>query len=151
MFICSVKMSKRRLALAGAAILLAILIGVGVALSSKAEPQRDGGDNAARVAFLASFGWSGPEEPVETAEVTIPAEFGEVYENYNRLQLSQGFDLTPYKGKTAVRYTYTITNYPEQEDMQAHLLVCENRIIGGDISSPRLDGFMCGFSGEPFE
>ena len=150
MFICSVKMSKRRLALAGAAILLAILIGVGVALSGKAEPQHDGGDNAARVAFLASFGWSGPEEPAETAEVAIPAEFGQVYENYNRLQQSQGFDLTPYKGKTATRYTYTITNFPEQEDMQAHLLVYENRIIGGDLSSPRLDGFMCGFAGEPF-
>ena len=151
MFICSVKMSKRKLAVAGAAVLLAILIGVGFALSSKGQPERDGGDNAARVAFLASYGWTGPEEPVETAEVAIPSEFGEVYENYNRLQTSQGFDLTPYKGKTALRYTYDISNFTGQEDVQAHLLVCEGRIIGGDLASPRLDGFMCGLSGEPFQ
>ncbi len=150
MFICSVKMSKRKLILIGAAILLAILIAVGASFAGRSAPDYAGGDNAARAAFLSSFGWTGSEEPVEEAEVAIPAEFTDVYKGYNALQQSQGFDLTPYKGETVLRYTYNISNYEGQPDMQAHILVYDGRIIGGDLCSPQLDGVMCGFSGEPW-
>lgn len=150
MFICSIKMSRKRLALAGAAVLLAVLVGVGFALAGKNAPRREGGDNTARLAFLSSYGWTAEEEPVETAEVAIPAAFGEVYEAYNALQLSQGFDLIPYKGRMAARYTYHITNYPDQPEMRANLLVCDGQIIGGDLSLPQIDGFICNFAGEPY-
>ncbi len=74
-------------------------------------------------------------------EVTIPTEFGEVYERYNELQKEQGFDLSRHKGHSAVSYTFTVLNYGE-DNVEAHVLVCGGEIIGGDIASTRLDGFM---------
>ena len=149
MFICSIKMSRKKLALAGAAILLAVLIGVGFAFAKKNAPDRPGGDDAARLAFLSSFGWTAAASPEESVQVAIPAEFDQIYENYNALQFSQGFDLTPYRGQTVERYTYQVLNYPDQPEMRASLLICNGRIIGGDLHLPQLDGFMCNFKGEP--
>ena len=78
----------------------------------------------------------------EEKEVVIPAEFSSVYDNYNRLQKQAGFDLEPYKGCSVMRYTYSLGDFPADEYVVINLLVTEEKIIGGDISSRRLDGFM---------
>lgn len=102
-----------------------------------------------RIAFLGQFGWVVEEEPVEVEEVAIPAEFNDVYRNYNALQQEQGLDLQPYAGKTCKRWVYQVLNYPRDgERVLATLLVYDERIIGGDISSASLDGFMATFLGE---
>lgn len=102
-----------------------------------------------RIAFLGQFGWVVEEEPVAVEEVAIPAAFNDVYQNYNALQQEQGLDLTPYAGKTCKRWVYQVLNYPRDgERILATLLVYDGRIIGGDISSSSLDGFMAGFLGE---
>ena len=145
MFICSVKMSRRKLILIGAAILLAILIAVGASFAGRSAPDYAGGDNAARAAFLSSFGWTGSEEPVEEAEVAIPAEFTDVYKGYNALQQSQGFDLSSYAGKTVKRYVYQVLNYPDTTDSYyATLLVYQDQVIGGDVAAASQDGIMQG-------
>lgn len=106
-------------------------------------------DNAGRIAFLGGFGWQVEEEPHEILEIVIPYEFDAVYTQYNELQLSQGYDLTRWKGMTAKRYTYRITNYPNsQEEVFANLIVCREQIIAGDVSSLSLHGFMHGLSYE---
>ena len=83
------------------------------------------------------------------AEVIIPAEFDDAYEMYNGIQKSQNLDLLPYAGKRAKRWTYTVNNYPGYEDrkgiVQANLLVYEGAVIGGDICSVELEGFMQNF------
>ncbi|MDD7216643.1 MAG: DUF4830 domain-containing protein, partial [Oscillospiraceae bacterium] len=83
------------------------------------------------------------------AEVIIPAEFDRGYEKYNEIQKAQNLDLTPYAGKRAKRWTYNIKNYPGYEGdsgtVQANILVYEGAVIGGDICSTELDGFMQGF------
>ena len=67
----------------------------------------------------------------ETAdEVVIPQNFNSVYDEYNEIQKSSGFDLLSYAGKTAKRYTYSIDN-----GKKAVILVYKNRIIGGHIAS----------------
>ena len=67
----------------------------------------------------------------ETAdEVVIPQNFNRVYDEYNEIQKSSGFDLLNYAGKTAKRYTYSIDN-----GKKAVILVYKNRIIGGHIAS----------------
>lgn len=107
------------------------------------------GENEQRIAFLKQFGWEVEEQPLTVEEVTIPNEFNQVYERYNELQKSQGMDLTKYCGKTVKKVVYQITNYSRQDTIvYGTLLIYDSKVIGGDISSAELDGFMYGFMGE---
>ena len=119
---------------------------------ARSKGQRDKSQSVERLgtrAFLSQFGWDIEEDPVEVAEVIIPAEFDRGYEKYNEIQKAQNLDLTPYAGKRAKRWTYNIKNYPGYEGdsgtVQANILVYEGAVIGGDICSTELDGFMQGF------
>ena len=103
--------------------------------------------NDARVEFLENFGWEVSPTPVESGRVKIPAEQSEVFDRYAALQKSQGYDLTPYAGKTVMRYVYQITNYPDAtEPVYATLLVHKNQIIGGDVTNSGADGKVQGFA-----
>lgn len=106
-------------------------------------------DSSQILTFISTFGWEVDEEPDEVREVIIPAEFDDVYNNYNAIQLKQGYDLQKYAGERVKRWTYTIKNYPEyvdQECIKINILVYKGEVIGGDVCSVRLDGFMHGFS-----
>ena len=100
------------------------------------------------LSFISSCGWEVDEEPVDVREVVIPEVFDEVYNNYNAIQLEQGLDLEKYAGKRVKRFSYVVRNYPgtEPEDdfIRINLLIYENKIIGGDVCSVKLDGFMHG-------
>ena len=101
--------------------------------------------------FISSWGWTVSEEPDEVREVTIPAEFDDTYTKYNEIQTAQGFDLSSLKGQRVKRWTYTVTNYPgyETEDcIKINILVYDGCVVGGDVCSVRLDGFMHGFEKE---
>lgn len=154
MFVFSIKSSKLKIALTAFAAVLAVA--AVVLLINRGRPAVK--DNAIslkasnaseRTAFLSQFGWEIEEDPVEVAEVIIPAEFDRGYEKYNEIQKAQNLDLTPYAGKRAKRWTYNIKNYPGYEGdsgtVQANILVYEGAVIGGDICSTELDGFMQGF------
>ena len=109
-------------------------------------------DDMERAKFLLSYGWEVSTVPLEVVQVTIPNEFNEVYEKYNELQISQGFDLSQYKGKAVTRYTYSIINYPDGiENVRANVLVYKNRVIGGDICTLDIRGFMHSFEGSADE
>jgi len=96
--------------------------------------------------YLTSLGWEVEGSPLETKTFRIPEKFTASYETYNALQLQQGFDLTEYRGKEVCRVTYRITNHPSGENVVADLLLCEGTLIGGDVQSPALGGFMEGLS-----
>lgn len=101
-------------------------------------------DDAAK--FLSQFGWVVDAGSAETREVTIPREFDKVFAGYNELQKSQGLDLSKYKKKTVTRYTFVITDYEGYEGtVYANVLVYRNRVIGGDICSADVNGFIHGF------
>lgn len=101
--------------------------------------------NEQRVAFLKSLGWEVAGEPSSVSEIIIPQTFNKVYNNYNAIQKEQGYDLTKYRGVRAKRWTYSVSNYPGVADgVRANLLIYNDRLIGGDISSVSLDGFMKG-------
>ncbi len=98
-----------------------------------------------RIAFLRQFGWEVDQTPVEEVEVTIPAEFDKVYKTYNELQRKQGFDLTKYLKKDVMRYTYRITNYPDYDgEVYVNILVYKKKVIGGDVCSADVNGFIHG-------
>ena len=133
----SIKSSKLKIALTTFAAVLAVA--AVVLLINRGKPAvSDNASNASeRTAFLSQFGWDIEEDPVEVAEVIIPAEFDRGYEKYNEIQKAQNLDLTPYAGKRAKRWTYNIKNYPGYEGdsgtVQANILVYEGAVIGGDF------------------
>ncbi len=101
-----------------------------------------------RIKFLEQFGWKTSGTPIETAEITIPKEFDKIFNGYNELQKRQGLNLEKYKNKTVTRYTYEITNYGEgagEHKVYANIIVYRNRVIGGDVCSADVNGFIHGF------
>ena len=103
-------------------------------------------NNDARVKFLTDFGWEVSASPTESSQVRIPKEQSPVYERYNALQKSQGYDLSQYAGKTVMRYVYKINNFPNAtEPVYATLLVYKNQIIGGDVTDTAAKGVVQGF------
>ena len=101
--------------------------------------------NEERIAYLESYGWKVSPEPVLVEEMLIPESFDESYTEYLTLQQSQGFDLSEYCGKRVRRCTYEITNYPTGETgIQVSILIYKNKVIGGEVLSPQLNGFLHG-------
>lgn len=76
--------------------------------------------------------------PFEVVEITIPETFGKVYLRYNELLKEGGYDLSSYKGKKCLRYTYRIPS----QNARANILVYNGKIIGGDISGITIDSVM---------
>lgn len=96
-----------------------------------------------RMEFLLECGWETDPASETTQDIHIPERFTAVYENYNDLQLRQGYDLTEYAGRDCTLYSYTVLNYPDDsQTVIADLYVYKNRIIGGDVHSTSLNGFM---------
>ena len=83
---------------------------------------------------------------LKNVDVTIPAQFDKVFAGYNELQKSQGLDLSKYKKKAVTRYTFAVTNYDGYEGtVYANVLTHRGRVIGGDICSADVNGFIHGF------
>lgn len=153
MVVMTAKLNKKKLAaivvavLAVVALLFVILKNGNSNPKAPDEPGVSVSTNDARVKFLTDFGWEVTSAPVETQSVLIPVDTTEVYDRYNALQISQGYDLTQYAGKNATRYVYQINNYPNAtEPVYATLLVYKDQIIGGDITSTAADGAVQGFN-----
>ena len=103
-------------------------------------------NNDARVGFLKNFGWEVTNSPTESSQVRIPENTSEVFERYNELQKSQGYDLSRYAGKNVMRYVYKVNNYPNAtEPVYASVLVYKNQVIGGDITDTSAGGKVQGF------
>ena len=141
-----VNLKKVLLALAAvAALVLALiaLLGGGKSTQTSAPAVSD---NDGRVNFLKGFGWEVTTSPVESSQVKIPSETSPVFERYNNLQKSQGYDLNKFSGKKVMRYVYKVNNYPgATEPVYATLLIYKNEIIGGDVTDSAPNGQIRGF------
>ena len=108
---------------------------------STEESKYEMNSNAMRVEFLNSCGLIVKPDP-EVQEIRIPEKFGTIYEEYNRLQQSQGLDLAPYAGREAVLCSYTVLNCPEHPDnVVANLLLCDGKLIACDLTLNEENGF----------
>ena len=149
MVVMTAKLSKKKLLGALAAIAAGIiLLSCCMKGGSDAMPAEDAAmENDDRIAFLSSFGYTVNGEPTETQQIRIPEAGSEVFDRYNALQQSQGYDLSQYAGQTVTRYVYKIENYDDTgTDWFATLLVLDGKIIGGDVASSESDGPMHGFA-----
>ena len=151
MFIWSVKLNRNLLW--GFCAVVCLSIGALAAFTPKSTQDvlKNSIDTAAKtteqqVALLGAFGYEVEPQPTLIEEIIIPAEFDEEYEKYNDYQKMSGFDLSKYKGRRAKKYTYIVTNYPDQSDeVVANLIVYNGKAIGGDISATVANGFVHGF------
>ncbi len=100
-----------------------------------------------RVKFLAQFGITVEPTALSSEEIKIPDTFDKVYVGYNEIQRAQGLDLTKYKNKKVMRYTYRVTGYEGYDgEVLANLIVCRDKVIGGDVCSSDVNGFVHGFA-----
>ena len=151
MIIVTARVPKRRLLAGGitalcccavvAAALLVTLGGRAVAASAEVKHIRTNDD---RLAYLGGLGWQVSPQPIATEELLIPEEFDDSYAGYLKLQQDQGFDLSRYCGKRVKRYTYQVLNHPNGGEVTAHLLLCKNTVVGGELMGT---DFLCGLGG----
>ena len=152
MFVFSFKTSKKQIL----SMLVCVLILIGVLIAAIVWPSGGraaetlspvvGRDDEQRIAFLTELGYAVDSETPAVKEVLIPDEFDDVFEQYNALQADAGMDLQPYHGKRVKCWTYKILNIPGEGDVRANIYVYKDNIIGGDISSTALNGFMHGLT-----
>lgn len=149
MVFMTAKVDIKKILIAAAAVVAVIVVLVMLfGGSGDAEPTAAAtvSGNDARVAFLKGFGWDVSASPTESGQVKIPQGNADVFDRYNALQKSQGYDLSQYAGKTVMRYVYKINNYPGATDpVYATLLVYKNQIIGGDVTNTAAKGSVSGF------
>lgn len=155
MFMFSVKSKHIKIGLLVLFVIVTVISLLVLSRSADETASSEGSIKAAthgeRMAFLSQYGWEAEEEPVEVCEIIIPAEFDDTYSSYNEMQKAQGFDLAPFAGVRVKRWTYAVKNYTGYENkncIRANILVYDGVVIGGDICSVELDGFMHGFSGK---
>jgi len=124
---------KKNLAVLGAALFLILL----------SPLVRGGADEEKVKSYISQYGWE-ISDTAEKVQIKIPDPLDNVYRKYNSLQKQSGFDLEKYKGKKAVRYTYEVLNHKFGEGVYVNILMCDGAIIGADIMTRALDGFMHG-------
>lgn len=155
MMTVTVKMRRQRLFVIGTFFLIILLMAVAAMLGKQddhslvVQNSITQNTNDERIRFLSELGWQVSDEPCTISDVLIPGEFDDVYNNYNEIQLGCGYDLRSYKSKLVKKYTYEVLNYPNAakgETVYVNLLIYQNEIIGGDVSSAQLNGFMHGLN-----
>lgn len=156
MFILTMKTSKKKLMIIPIVVFIMALIIIMIfygksennnyAICPIGKYSVSATNNNERIEFLSQFGWKVEPEPIEICNIRIPSTFNSVYENYNSIQKEQGLDLVDYMGKNCERYTYKVLNYPNCSGaVYADLLIYNGIVIGGDVCSEELGGFMHSF------
>lgn len=149
MFICTLKFDRKRavfiIAMA-ALVLIGIILLVGAFTGGAREAQQavSARSEKGRVAYLAQCGWTVETPALSEDTVLIPKQFSPVFEEYNELQKRQGFDLSNYCGMEVTMFTYRVLDSGREGEVLAVLYVLNGSIIGGDVHSTALDGFLCG-------
>ena len=128
-------LTKKKLSLIFCAVVLSLIL-VGQFFTVRAN-DIDVSTNDKRVQFINTLGVMLESDNYTEKSVVIPQSFGDVYNKYNALQKEAGFDLLGYRGKQVTIYTYNI----DQENI-VNLLVYKDKLIGGDITSLKIDGEM---------
>ncbi|PWM24001.1 MAG: DUF4830 domain-containing protein [Clostridiales bacterium] len=102
--------------------------------------------NEDRIEFIKQFGYTPLTEPSVTEEVIIPEKFDTVYEKYNDIQRAQGLNLKKYQGKSAMKYTYLLEDYPGSDGRVFFtMLVYRDNVIAGDVCRTEGERFIHGF------
>lgn len=119
------------------------LIFIAFETSAISNADKNAKTNTDRLIFIENLGYTVIDSKPQAKTVNIPDVFYDVYERYNALQQKANYDLSLYKGCKVVIYTYAVL--PPQNysgECVVNLIVYKNKVIGGDVSSVALGGFM---------
>ena len=120
------------IAAAAAVVLFTAICTTILRSENKTVPQQNTADLC--VLWLENKGLEVDPKSAVMTRVTIPAEFDEIYLEYNALQTENGFDLRHWAGMEADHYSYTLTNAPNnRDDIRANLLTYDGTVIGFDL------------------
>ena len=98
-----------------------------------------------RKEYLENLGYSIDNSFTEEIKIIVlPTSFSKVYLNYNEFQKQNGFNLEKYKGFQITQYTLKVFDDTKRDDLYAHILLHNGRLIGGDIATTAIDGYMKG-------
>lgn len=149
MFTKSLKLTKKRAV--ALLLILGVILSTAVILCSSPRSLFSTGDmldvsqTNGREKYLASYGWVIDPDSEEARNVLLPKNFEGAVREYADMQTSQGYDFASYAGLECSQFTYTVTNYEGcSSTVYATLYVKGTRVIGGDIHSAEIDGFMHG-------
>ena len=149
MVVYTAKLNKKKVI--GIAVIIAVIIAaIIMTVPNRAIPQSTNAPvekvkgNDEMLIFITDMGYTVKEGSLQCREVTIPKDFDDVYDKYNKMQKECGYNLEKYKGKAVNLYTAEITNHPESEGVIIEVLVYKSKPIGGSIYTKNLDGFMYG-------
>lgn len=98
--------------------------------------------------YVEELGWVVEETPLGVQTLLVPEVLDESYEGYIQLQVSQGFTtLEEVTGEQVTQYRFRVLNHPTgEEGVQVNILCYENTVIGGEVLSPQVGGFLHGLS-----
>lgn len=145
MLSCCVKLTKKRICVISLSVAVFALLLTVFLMGAKSDKRErvDISNGQTLVDYLKSYGWNVEPQPLEKELIYIPSDFNDVYSDYNELQKKQGFDLTRHKGEEVYRYTFRLDDCNSDENVRINLLVQKNgTVIGGDVCSVELNGFM---------
>ncbi len=149
MFTKSLKLTKKRAA--ALLLLLGLFLSAAVVLCSSPRSLLSTGDMLdvsqlkGRMKYLASCGWEVDPDSEEERTVLLPKSFEGAVREYADMQTAQGYDFASYAGLECRQFTYTVTSYEGcTGTVYAVLYVKGTRVIGGDIHSAEINGFMHG-------
>lgn len=133
-------------------LLAAIVAGACFFLTGRGEEEArqpiPGGTNEERVAFLESFGWQVQAEPHRDPGGHDSRPVQRCVHRLQRHAAGPGLRSGAYAGQICTQYVYKVENHPGDDQVYATLLVYGDEIIGGDIASTAVDGFMHGFASD---
>lgn len=149
MFTKSLKLTKKRAV--ALLLFLGVILSAAVVLCSSPRSLLSTGDmldvsqTKGREKYLASYGWEIDPDSEEERNVLLPKSFEGTVGEYADMQTRQGYDFASYAGLECRQYTYTVTNYEGcGGTVYATLYIKGTRVIGGDIHSADIGGFMHG-------
>lgn len=139
MVVVSVRVKRLKKIIAVLAVMVIIASGILIykqikTPDKKADSQITLTTHSDIVIYYAKCGWLAGDDEIVHDEITIPGEFNETFLLYNDLQLSQGFDLSRYKGEKVTRIVYEIKNHPDSEHAVGTLLMNGDNLVGADVT-----------------
>ncbi len=147
MFTKCLKLTKKRAVIL--LIILGIVLAAAVILCSSPRSFFSSGEmlnvssQEGRQKYLSGYGWEIDLASEECRTVLLPKEFEGALADYGLMQTEQGYDFASFGGLECRQYTYVVTNYPNSDGtVYATLYVKGGHVIGGDIHSANIDGFM---------
>ncbi len=149
MFTKSLKLTKKHAV--ALLLMLGVILSAAVVLCSSPRSLLSTGDMLdvsqlkGREKYLASYGWEVDPGSEEEQKVLLPKTFDGTLSEYAEMQTRQGYDFASYAGLECRQFTYRIGNYDGCDStVYATLYVKGTRVIGADIHSADISGFMHG-------